>query len=742
MTVNYNITKNTYKKSAVQAVHIKDTAEMLLCISSLFTADGNAHLLILPVVFLLLCREKAGRYICAVALTVYFGINVATNSFYIPYMTFVFIYIIADFLLPDKRKTAVVAAALTFAAVKIYVLSFGFSTLYWAVLGLETAAVFLLPDAAEGGKELLCGCADIEKPIQLCECCAALAVTALALGGIKIWGVDVPLCFLVSLCFFYGAMDNMVLSILSVILAVFTQYNSPHFHLVFVGFILVGFASFALMQKGYCGYFCTFAVALGITLAFMTQFNSFVFATTTSVALAVCFVLSKKCRPVCKKCQLTETAGESDYLRLMNSVDRLGRTFRFLGNTIIDISGLMAEDEAPKELQSVAAEQVCRKCRNSHICWQQNFDHTQKQFSAFEHAMKKGEDFSFDQLFLSRCDKTEQLYHSFTSAHRLLSAQKLINKAGVHNRRILQNQFFTMAQTLQDIVYHSNRSGIANTAFTHTVNSFLLSMGKRVNYCICFQNKAVCIINTADYFSHSELGRIRQKLESVYGIEFNVPSKEDDGDGVVYTFREKAVFGVEYACASKGRYHVCGDVCEEFGAEGYHYVILADGMGTGGFAAAESRTAVCMLKSLLTAGINPETAIDITNIAINLKGTGQSCVAVDILRINCADGSSALYKAGGAATLVVSAGRCKKMYRDSLPVGILKDTKVAKLEFSLKNGDAVVMMSDGVKEEKSLAEKLCLMAEKTAPQQMAEYIISKQNSGDDITAAVIKLTRV
>ena len=336
----------------------------------------------------------------------------------------------------------------------------------------------------------------------------------------------------------------------------------------------------------------------------------------------------------------------------------------------------------------------------------------------------------------------QQLMHSFASAHRLSSTRKIINQAGRHQQQILQNQFFTMAQTLQDIVHHSSRSGVANTAFTHTVNSLLLSMGKKVNYCLCFQDTDRCIISTNDYCSPSETERIRTKLESIYGKRFSAPAREAETNGVLYTFCQVPRYTLEMSCKCKSRYNVCGDICEEITAQRYRYVILTDGMGTGSFAAAESRTAVEMLKSLLTAGITAKTAVDMANIALNLKGTGQSCVALDILRFDVYSGEAVIYKAGAAASLLINAGKGRKIYKESLPVGILKDIKIEQEEFNVHNGDTIVMMSDGVSLTKTALQKICLMVEKCTPQQMAEYIISQQSDVDDATAAVIKITGI
>ena len=740
MTKIQTAAKSTYKTHKKTKLIFKDKQTVMMCILSVSAAHSNIHLMSLPLIFILCCRDRQSRNVSAVITVLYLGANAVSNSFYVPYMSFVFVYIVAEYLLKRNKQTALYSAALLFAAVKGYVLTFGFSDVYKAVFIMEIVSFLLAPQMIKSGAELLRENAAIASSVQLAECAVAVVATALALSGIKIWGVDIPVCFLMSLCFFYSAKDNIALSMLSVIAAVFMQWQSVDFPFIFAGFMAVGFASFALLQRGYAGYFTLIAVSFGVTLAFITQFNSFIFLITTSISLTVCFAAARyHSLPV--KITGAETVGEKDYLTLMANVDRLGRAFRFLGNTVTDISNLIAKDDVSKDIQNIVANEICRRCRNNHICWQQYYDHTQQQFSSFEYALWKGKPFDFDRLFLERCDKSPQIIQSFTSAHRLLSTRRLIHQAGRHQQQMLQNQFFTMAQTLQDIVYRSKRSGIANTAFTHTMNSFLLAMGKKINYCLCFQNKNRCIISINEYFLPAETDRIKLKLESIYNKRFAPPSMENEDDGFLYTFCEVPQFSAEVSYKSKSRYSTCGDICEEFAADEYTYIILTDGMGTGSFAAAESRTAVAMLKSLMTAGITPKTAVDITNIALNLKGTGQSCVALDILQINCYSGEGVLYKAGAAPSVIINSGKSRNIYKDSLPVGILKDTKLAEEDFILKNGDTVIMMSDGIKLERPAVQKITLMSEKCSTEQLAEYVMSQQNSTDDATVAVIKLTR-
>ncbi|MBQ7816817.1 MAG: SpoIIE family protein phosphatase [Oscillospiraceae bacterium] len=295
---------------------------------------------------------------------------------------------------------------------------------------------------------------------------------------------------------------------------------------------------------------------------------------------------------------------------------------------------------------------------------------------------------------------------------------------------------------LSEISRQSRQWGVANTAYTHTINSFMLDMGNKADYCVCYQNHSKCIISTRDKFDSEQLNKIKLKLENIYGEKFADAVKSAEEENIFYTFCAVPAYMVEFGTDSKSRYSVCGDICEILHAEDFSFVIMADGMGTGSFAAAESRTVVTMLKSLLSSGVKVQTALEITNTALNLKGTGQACVALDILVADRYSGGCALYKAGGAASIMIEKNKIKRLYKDSLPIGILKDVKVAQFDFTLNNGDTIVLLSDGIALTEELICKTKLMAEKLEPQELSQLITAECAATDDATAAVFKFVRI
>ena len=719
---------------------IKEKPLILLCILSLFAVKNNSFMCVLPLVIMQMCTDKISMYLCGSISVAYYISTFLHTAFYVPCISFVLVYLLGDYMLQQGKIKSVWFAAAVFAVCKLYVLSFDYQPVYFIVFAVEILAVFILPSTVTEGFKLLKSGADRFLPIQLFEASAAMLLVATALSGINIYGFNVPVCFLFSAAVYFISKENIPLSLTAFICMSVAVCQDKNFSFLFAGFMVIYLGSSTLVSKGEKGYLYTALLALTVSLIFITKFNSFVFLTVTASSLCAVFIADKYI-PFSKVKADAQTEGEKDYIQLTQQIDKLNRCFNFLGHTVIDISNLMYKEEVPKDIADMAADKICRRCKNNTLCWQENYSHTQNQLSSFALAIKQGKTADFDGQFMSRCDKTEALRQELAAANRLENAKQLVYRSGKHNQKILQNQFLMISQVLEDVTRQTTVTGVVNTAYTYTINNFLQAMGKRVEYCTCYQNKAKCVISTQEEFTYKELERVRIKLESIYNERFSQGEKTQTEKDVIYTFYQKVQYMCEFETDSKSRHSVCGDICEFFKSEENAFVILADGMGTGSFAAAESRTAVTMLKSLLTSGVKAETAIEITNTAINLKGTGQSCVALDVLCADCISGRCTIYKAGAAETVVINKGRIIKLYKDSLPIGILKESKIAKHEFLLENGGTVIMVSDGININEELMCKIQMLNSKMTSDEFVRLITGSRDNTDDATAAVVKFTR-
>ncbi len=131
-------------------------------------------------------------------------------------------------------------------------------------------------------------------------------------------------------------------------------------------------------------------------------------------------------------------------------------------------------------------------------------------------------------------------------------------------------------------------------------------------------------------------------------------------------------------------------------AQGYGYVVLSDGMGTGRKAAEDAAVTAEIFKSLIIAGVDINAALDITNRVLCAKDAREKLATLDVLKVNLFSGEAELYKAGSAASFIKSGKGTGRIELKSLPIGILGGVKFESAHICLKQGDAVVIVSDGI----------------------------------------------
>ena len=196
----------------------------------------------------------------------------------------------------------------------------------------------------------------------------------------------------------------------------------------------------------------------------------------------------------------------------------------------------------------------------------------------------------------------------------------------------------------------------------------------------------------------TSLSRLTSELSRELEAQLLSPEIREHKNGKEMIFTRKELFKVRIgsAAASCGNQKLCGDYFECFRTDSKAYIILSDGMGTGGRAAIDSAMTVELFSRLIRAGVSLDTALSITNTALSVKSDDESLSTLDVAEIDLFDGSTIIYKAGAAASFYTTAGRVRTVEMPSTPLGILSKVKFSRYTLRLRGGDSLIMVSDGI----------------------------------------------
>ena len=148
-----------------------------------------------------------------------------------------------------------------------------------------------------------------------------------------------------------------------------------------------------------------------------------------------------------------------------------------------------------------------------------------------------------------------------------------------------------------------------------------------------------------------------------------------------------------------------GDSCVMREIEGKLLLALSDGMGSGGRAMNESRAALALLKDLLHVGFEISDAAECVNSLLSSRGEGDMYATLDVTLIDLKDATATFSKHGAPSSFILRNGRLHTLYSEALPIGIIDGAQGASRSVRLRDGDTVIMMTDGVSD--ALGTALC-----------------------------------
>lgn len=231
-----------------------------------------------------------------------------------------------------------------------------------------------------------------------------------------------------------------------------------------------------------------------------------------------------------------------------------------------------------------------------------------------------------------------------------------------------------------------------------------------------------------------------------------------NSENCVLTFGTKDRFniGLGIAKTQKLGNSVSGDSSIQIKLEDGKYLIaISDGMGSGPNARKESKIALKMLQRLLTSGFDKKTSLDMINHTLSLNAKGDSFATLDIMILDLYKGEMEIIKNGAMPTFIKNKKDVEIIKAMTLPTGILNNIELITFEKEIKDGDVIVLCTDGIVEANETYENKELWVkyllediETDNPQKIADILLQEaidHNYGkpkDDMTIIVSKINKI
>lgn len=581
----------------------------------------------------------------------------------------------------------------------------------------------------------------------------SLCVFLMCVSGITIEGVSPGRIFACLILMFTALYKGVTFSSAAGILIGASLCLVPEGRHLFPCFALGGFVSGVFAFSGQV------AAAISFTLTYL--FSAFFTADTSQ--MWVCFVepcVAFACFiiiPRSKIDSLQDFIGKKTLQKdppistaVSGKIRRAGESLYAAAETVRNISEKLDTVINPEvnRLFSSLQQKVCYGCEKKQTCWKKNFDSTASDIlSVAGIENRKGGKLS---LAVS-CRRYEDMCLAISSCYPAYASSLTVKSKTKEMRELLTDQFIGMGDylcRLSESAAESRRKDAAKSAYIKTA---LSEGGVFPDSADCFTESGKIKIELyfMDTPKDSTVRKAKKILESVTKHPFSEPYMETTELFIRLDFEEKPLYkvitGVSQHPVKAGSF--CGDSYSFFqSGETFPVALISDGMGTGSRAAMDSSVTVSVLSQLVSCGFSFPLAIRIVNSALIMKSTDESTSTVDAVEINTFTGNTCFYKAGAAASFIRQGDEVTVIEKESMPLGIIKDSTLSACRKKLSRGDIILLVSDGVTNGDCAWINDELLAWSTGNMNdLAGHIASLarlrnlQSTGDDITVLALKV---
>ncbi len=344
-------------------------------------------------------------------------------------------------------------------------------------------------------------------------------------------------------------------------------------------------------------------------------------------------------------------------------------------------------------------DRICLKCPNRNLCWNLEYASTLDIVSKMcTSVARKGyvEQGDLPEYIRRRCPSLDKITDGINT-----SATELIRNC-LEDERLsgFSADYRAVSAALAEAVSEDARENSEDMERTERVRRVLTSAGVKFTTLTVTGRRRVLIraenVNLSRAAVKAE--ELRLRLENAVGCPLSPPTLRPRDAVVCLEFsarrRYRVSFGAARSSAEKG--DPCGDsICRIDNADDFFYAVICDGMGQGSAAAFASSASIGFLRQMLSAKMSVETSLSVLNAW--LRADREECsVSIDILKVDLLTGRAAIYKSGAAASFLRRGRDVFPIESEGFPVGILKQTAAIRTDLELREGDIIMMGSDGI----------------------------------------------
>lgn len=415
---------------------------------------------------------------------------------------------------------------------------------------------------------------------------------------------------------------------------------------------------------------------------------------------------------------------------------------------------------------SEVTERTCQRCWKKEQCWTRQFDYTYEQMREMHRIMERQHKIHKAQLpseWRKTCVYMDKLIEAMEDQYIRSREEQKLNQKVKEARILVAEQLHGISQVMQDFAKEIYKESKEMTAQEQQIMAAIEGLGLKIQRVEIFSlahGKVDIRISHPTCSGRKECEKLIAPLVSEIMGENVVVAETgcllNDGGCLMHLVSGNTFdVGIGFAQAAKGGGIVCGDSYASLNlGNGKYAVAISDGMGNGGRAFAESSATINLLQQILQSGLDESLAIKTVNSVLSLRSTDEMFATVDLAIIDLHDATTKFIKIGSSPSFIKRGEQVTSVSANNLPIGILQEIDVDVVNEKLKEGDLLIMITDGIYEANREVENRDLWFKRVIreietedPQEVADLLLERiiranhYQIMDDMTVVVAKIVR-
>ncbi len=409
------------------------------------------------------------------------------------------------------------------------------------------------------------------------------------------------------------------------------------------------------------------------------------------------------------------------------------------------------------------ADKVCVGCGLADYCWNKDLYSTYQSAYQILAVTERKEKISPSDVpveFKNKCIKLESFVQALDQTFELYKQNLMWQNRIVETRELISDQLASVSSSISELSKEIEGQVVFKRDVEKQVKEELAAKGIKIKDAIIILNPYnkydITIMTDMRVESTGLENSMISVFNSALGRKFELDGHNYGNKQGEFTtkYKETCKYGVVAATANIAKVDsISGDQYTTMEISNRQYLLaLSDGMGSGISACDESTATIELLEEFIEAGVDKDIAIKMINSVLILKSREESFSTMDMAVVDMDTGITEFIKIGAATTFIKSKNYVETVGSNSLPVGILNKVDVEAQKVQLRDGDMIIMVSDGILD----AEKDKFNQEDTFanfigeidtnnPQYMADSLLEKAKNllcgdiDDDMTIIVARV---